>query len=82
MFTDRTGKNTLNSTFINTQENLNGTRNLLQKDIRPPSHFIINEKVETMPTTTQQSISPIHLTFTTPKNEKKQHLCKQLYKPE
>ena len=30
LFTDRTGNNSLNSTFINTQENLNGTRNFIQ----------------------------------------------------
>ena len=69
MFTDRTGKNSLNSTFSKTQENLNGTRNLTQQDIQTPSHFINEEVVEIMPTTTQQSISPIHPTLTTPQNK-------------
>ena len=68
MFTDRTGNNSLIFTFINTQENLNGTKNRTQQDIQTPSHFFNEEIVETMPTTTQQSISPIHSTLTTPKN--------------
>ena len=55
MFTDRTGNNSLSSTFINTQENLNGTKNRTQQDIQTPSHFVNEEIVETMPTTTQQS---------------------------
>ena len=67
MFTDRTGnKSLLNSTFINTQKSLNGTKNLTQQDIQTPSHFVNEEIVETMPTTTQQSISCIHLTLKTP----------------
>ena len=70
MFTDRLGNNSLNSTFNNTQENSNGTRNLTQQDIQTPSHLINEEIVETMPTTTQQSIFPIHLTLTTPKKNK------------
>ena len=67
MFTDRTGINSSNSFFIDTKENLTGTRNLTQQDIQTPSRFINEEIVETMPTTTQQSISPIHPTLTTPK---------------
>ena len=67
IFTDRTGTNSSNSTFINTKENLTGTRNLTQQDIQTPSRFINEEIVETMPTTTQQSIFPIHPTLTTPK---------------
>ena len=39
------------------------------KDIKTPSHFVIEELVETMPTTTQQSFSPIHPTITTPQNK-------------
>ena len=58
MLTDRKESNGLNSTFINKQENLNGIRNLTQQDIETPSHFINEERVETMPATTQQSISP------------------------
>ena len=46
---------------------MNGTRNLTQKDIQPPSHFLNEEIVETIVTTTQQSISPIHPNLTTPK---------------
>ena len=55
LFTNRTGNNSLSSVFIN-QKNLNGTRSLTQQDIQAPSHFIYEEIVETMPTTTQQSI--------------------------
>ena len=66
IFTDRAGINSLNSVFIS-QDSLNGTRNLTQQDIQTPTHFVNREIVETMPTTTQQSISPIHPTLTTPK---------------
>ena len=70
MFTGSTGKNSSKSTFINTQESLNGTRNFTQQDIQFTSRFINEEIVETGPTTTQQSISPIHPTLTTYKNQK------------
>ena len=63
---DRRQYNSSNSTLVQ-QENLNGTRNLTQQDIQTPSHFINEEKVETIVTTTQQSISPIHPNLTTPK---------------
>ena len=63
---DRRQKNSLNSTLVQ-QENLNGTRNLTQQDIQTPSHFINEEIVETIVTTTQQSTSPIHPNLTTPK---------------
>ena len=63
MFTDRTGNNCLNSTFINTAENLNGKRNLTQQVIQTPSHFINEEVV------TQQSFSPIHPTLIPPQNK-------------
>ena len=46
---------------------MNGTRILTQQDIQTPSHFINEEIVETIVTTTQQSISPIHPNLTTPK---------------
>ena len=46
---------------------MNGTRKLTQQDIQTPSHFINEEIFETIVTTTQQSISPIHPNFTTPK---------------
>ena len=58
--------NSLNSTVIQ-QENLNGTGNLTQQDIQTPSHFINEEIVETIVTTTQQNISPIHPNLTTPR---------------
>ena len=60
--------NRLNSTLVQ-QENLNGTRNLTQQDIQTPSHFINEEVVETIVTTTQQSISPINPILTTPKSK-------------
>ena len=71
LFTVRTGNNSLLSTFFNTQEKLNRTRKLTQQDIQIPPHFVNEEKVEIMPTTTPQSISPIHPTLITPK--KTQH---------
>ena len=71
------GSNSLNSIFNKIQENLNGTRNPTKKVIETPSHFMDEEIVETRPTTTPQSISPIHPTLTTPK--KIQHFRKQLY---
>ena len=46
---------------------MNGTGNLTQQDIQLPSHFINEELVETIVTTTQQSTSPIHPNLTTPK---------------
>ena len=69
LFTDRTGNNSLKFTFIITQENINRTRNLTQRDIQTPSEFVNDKTVEKMPITTQQSISPIHLTCTTPRNK-------------
>ena len=63
---DRRQNKSLKSTLVQ-QENLNGTRNLTQQDIQTPSHLINEEIVETIVTTTQQSISPIHLNLTTPK---------------
>ena len=63
---DRRQNNSLNSTLVQ-QENFNGTRNLTQQDIQTPSHFINEEIIETIVTTTQQSISPIHPNLTTPK---------------
>ena len=71
MLNDETGNIRLNSTFINTQKTLNGTRNLTQQDFQTPSQCINEEIVETMPTTTQQNISLIHPTLTTPHNKKK-----------
>ena len=52
-FPERTGNNSLNSTFIN-NDNLNGTRNLTQQDIQTPSHFVNEEIVETITTTEAQ----------------------------
>ena len=65
IFNDRTSNNVLNSTFINTQKTLNGTRNLTQHDFQTPSDFLSKGVVETLPITTQQSISPIYPVFTT-----------------
>ena len=48
-------------------ENLNGIRNLTQQDIQTPSRFVTEEIVETITTTAQQSISPIHPNLTTPR---------------
>ena len=68
VFIDREGNDSLKATF-NNQESLNGTRNRTQQKIQTPSYFVNEEIVETMPTKTQQSISPIHLTLTTPNNK-------------
>ena len=62
---NRRQNNSLNSTLVQ-QENLNGTRNLTQQDIQTPPHFLNEEAVETIVTTTQQSISPIHPNLTRP----------------
>ena len=51
---NRKQNNTLNSTLVQ-QENLNGTRNPTQQDIQTTSHFINEEIVETILTTTQQN---------------------------
>ena len=67
VFPEGTGKNSLNSTFIN-HDNLKGTKNRTQQDIQTPSHFVSEEIIETITTTeAQQSISPIQSYFTTPK---------------
>ena len=63
---DRRENNSLNSTIVQ-QELLNGTRNLTQQDIQTPSHFINELIIETVVTTTKQSISPIHPNLTTPR---------------
>ena len=65
----RTCNNSLNSTFINTLENLNGTRNLTKQNIQTPSHFVNEQIVKTLPITTKRSISPSHPTLTTPHKE-------------
>ena len=82
MFTDRTGNNSLNSTFINTQKMLNRTK-LFHNKIFNSYHISLakNKIVETMPTNTQQSISPIHPTLTTPQN-KNTAFYKQHYNPQ
>ena len=70
IFPERTGDNSLNSTFIN-NDNLNGTRNLTQQDIQTPLHFVNEEIVQTITTTeAKRSISPIQPNFTTPKVKK------------
>ena len=68
-FTDKTENNSLNSNFINTQETLKGSGNLTQQEIQTPSHFNREKIDETMTTTTQQNISSIHLTLTSPHNK-------------
>ena len=60
--------NSLNSTVIH-QENLKGIRNPTQQDHQTPSHVKNEEIVETIVTTTQQSISPIHPNLTLPRNK-------------
>ena len=65
-FPERTGINSLNSTFMN-HDNLNRKRNLTQLDIQIPSHFISEEIIETITTTeAQRSISSIQPKFTIP----------------
>ena len=79
-FHERTGNNSLNSTFIN-NDNLNGTRNLTKQDIQTPSHFVNEEIVEKITTTeAQRSISHNRSNFTTPK--KIQRYNKQSYNPQ
>ena len=63
---NRRQNNSLNSTLVQ-QKNLDGTRNPTQQDIQTPSHFINEEIFDTIVTTTQQTISPIHPNLTTPK---------------
>ena len=76
IFPERTGNKSLNSTFIN-HDNLNGTRNLTQQDIKTPLHFVNEEIVETITTTeAQRSISPIQPNFTAPKVKHKKKVKK------
>ena len=82
LFTDRTGNNCLNSTFINTQGNLNETRNFTQQDNQFQSHLVNEEIVETMLTKTPQNIFPhsfiLHLQL---QERKTQHFRIQPYNP-
>ena len=64
IFNERTG-NSLNSTYINTQQTLNRIKHLTQQDFQTPSNFNNEEIVETIPSKIQQSISPFHPTLTT-----------------
>ena len=66
MFTDKTGKNSTNSTFIITQENIYETRNFTQPDNQTISHFMNEEVVGTMPKTEEKRSSFIHPTLKTP----------------
>ena len=68
-FNDRTSNNSLISAYFNTQETFIGIRNLTQRDIQTSSHFEIEEIVETITETTQQSFSPIHPALTTTDNK-------------
>ena len=63
---ERTSSISLNSTIMNTQKTFNVTKNLTQQDTQTPSHFIYEEIVETLPTTSQQNISPTHPTVKIP----------------
>ena len=69
---DRLGNNSCSNSTLIQQENLIGTRNLTQQDIQTPSHFVNEEIIETITTTAQQKISPIHSNLTTPR-PKNQH---------
>ena len=40
MLNNRTGNNSLNTTFINRKQNFNETRNLTQQDIQTTPHLI------------------------------------------
>ena len=60
----------LNSTFLYTQETLNGTIILAKQNIQTSSNFVNEEIVETIPTKTQQIIPPIHPTLTILHNKK------------
>ena len=64
-FLPGTQNNSLNSTVIQ-QEKLNRSRNFTQQDIQIASQVVNEEIVETLATTTQQSISP---NLTTPRPE-------------
>ena len=80
-FPERTGNNSLKSSYIN-NDNLKETRNLTQQGIQIPSHFVSEEIVETITTTeAQRSISPIQPKFTFPKL-KTQRYNKQSYNPQ
>ena len=79
-FPERAGNKSLNSIFID-QDNLNGTRNLIQQNVQAPSSFINEEIVETITTKeAQKRISPIQPNFTTPK-PKNPCYNKQSYNP-
>ena len=55
------------STFRNTQETFNGTKNFHNKT----SHFRNEEIVQALPRTTQQSISTFHPALTSPNSKDK-----------
>ena len=59
MFIDRTFNNSLRTTFVITKK-LNGTTNLTQQDIQKSSLVVMEEIVQTIPTTKQQIILCIH----------------------
>ena len=54
---------------MHAQEKCDGTIALRQQNFQTTSQFTNEEFVPTMPLTIQQSISPIHPTYTTPHNE-------------
>ena len=54
---------------MHTQENCDGSMALRQQSFQTTSQFANEEIFPTMPLTIQQSISPIHPTYTTPHNE-------------
>ena len=57
LFNDRASNNSLNSTFMSTQETLNGTRSLTHQEIQTRSHFMNDELVEITPKTTTEHFS-------------------------
>ena len=70
MLNDGLFNNSVSSTLLNRQEKLNGTTNLTQQEIQTPSYLVYDEILETIPTTTQQIVSPIHPTIKPPPNKK------------
>ena len=73
MFQDRTVDNTLSSTLVNTEENLNGTATEKHQNIQTLSNFTDEKIVETQPPKLQQINSLKHL------KQLKHHTKKQYY---
>ena len=73
MFQDRTVDNTFSSTFVNTEENLNGIGTEKHQNIQTPTNFTDEKIVETRPPTLQQNVSHKQL------KQLKHHTKKQYY---